>query len=167
MPASSTAAKVAIPARRAVSPRRAEAASLPNNARKPARKRIRTQAERQQQRKASDLRHCWDPTVSVLYFFREAGGMQSAETLICAVRAEFQMSPAPRRALPSGRYLPLLLQRVASFAPIANSAVHGNDVGVSHFLQIVGGQRGAEAAATIEDELSSADRDTWPQCRAR
>src|SRR5271157_3293277 len=38
--------------------------------------------------------------------------------------------------------------------PIADSAVHGKDVGVSHFLQIVGGQRGAEASATIEHELS-------------
>src|ERR1700688_2879940 len=38
IPARSTAAKVAIPARRAVSPRRAEAASFPNKDRKPAEK---------------------------------------------------------------------------------------------------------------------------------
>ena len=46
-----------------------------------------------------------------------------------------------------------LLQRIATFAPVANSAVHGNDVGIPHFLQVIGGQRGAEAAATIEDEF--------------
>src|SRR5258708_1844516 len=50
------------------------------------------------------------------------------------------------------RYLPRFLQRVAAFAPIADSAVHRDDVGVSHFLQVVGGQRGTETAATIEDE---------------
>ena len=50
--------------------------------------------------------------------------------------------------------VPLLLQRVAPSAPIANSAVHRDDVGVSHFLQIIGGQRGTEAATTIEYERS-------------
>src|SRR6202023_2851597 len=50
--------------------------------------------------------------------------------------------------------VPLLLQRVAPSAPIANSAVHRDDVGVSHFLQIIGGQRGTEAASTIEYERS-------------
>src|SRR6266852_9078964 len=42
---------------------------------------------------------------------------------------------------------------ISFFAPIADSAVHRNDVGVSHFLQVVGGQRGTETAATIEDEF--------------
>src|ERR1700704_6839834 len=55
--------------------------------------------------------------------------------------------------LPARRYLPLLLQRVSLSAPIADSAVHGDDVGVSHFLQVIGGQRGTESAATIEDEF--------------
>src|ERR1700692_1478129 len=52
------------------------------------------------------------------------------------------------------RYLPRLLQWVAPFAPIADSAIHRDDVGVSHFLQIIGSQRGSETAATIEDERS-------------
>src|SRR5580700_7872426 len=51
------------------------------------------------------------------------------------------------------RYMPLLLQRVALFTPVANSTVHGNNVGISHFLQVVGCESGAEAAATIEDQL--------------
>src|SRR5713226_9024282 len=50
--------------------------------------------------------------------------------------------------------LALLLQRVAPPTPIANSAVHGNDIRVPHFLQVIGGQRGAEAAATIQYERS-------------
>src|SRR6202163_5064325 len=50
--------------------------------------------------------------------------------------------------------LPLLLQWVAPSAPIADSAVHRDNVGVSHFLEIIGGQRGSETAATIEDERS-------------
>ena len=37
---------------------------------------------------------------------------------------------------------------------LANSAIHGYDIGVSHFLQVVGGQRGAETAAAIEYEFS-------------
>src|SRR5712692_4910091 len=54
--------------------------------------------------------------------------------------------PAPR--------VTSIFERVAPFAPIANSAVHGNDIRVSHFLQVIGGQRGAEAAATIQYERS-------------
>src|SRR5258708_10343473 len=50
------------------------------------------------------------------------------------------------------RYLPRFLQRAAAFAPIADPAIHGNDVGVSHLWQVVGGQRGTETAATIEHE---------------
>src|SRR4029077_4525653 len=52
------------------------------------------------------------------------------------------------------RHLPRLLQRVAPFAPIADSAVHRDDVGVPHFLKIVGGQRGSKPTATIEHERS-------------
>src|SRR5258708_20612216 len=53
------------------------------------------------------------------------------------------------------RYLPRFLQRVAAFAPIADSAIHGNDVGVSHLLQVIRGQRGPESPATIEHEGAS------------
>src|SRR5450755_2253775 len=37
-------------------------------------------------------------------------------------------------------------------APAPNAAVHGEHVGVSHLLQIVGGQGGAISAAAVEDE---------------
>ena len=73
--------------------------------------------------------------------------MQSAETRIGSAG---ELRTPERR----GHCLPRLFQRVAPFAPVADSAVHGNDIGVSHFLQVIGGQRGAEAAATIEYEFS-------------
>ena len=38
------------------------------------------------------------------------------------------------------------------FAPAPNAAVHGEHVGVAHFLQIVRGQRGAISAAAVEDD---------------
>src|SRR5713101_5544903 len=64
--------------------------------------------------------------------------------------------PAIRRSirLLARRYLPRLLQRVALSAPIADSAVHRNDVGVSHFLQVIGCKGGPETSATIENERS-------------
>src|ERR1700690_246430 len=40
---------------------------------------------------------------------------------------------------------------VAGFSPAAPAAVHGDYVCVAHFLEIVGGECGAEAAAAIED----------------
>jgi hypothetical protein len=43
-------------------------------------------------------------------------------------------------------------QRERLFAPLANAAIHGNNVGVTHLLQVVGGEGGAETATTIEDE---------------
>src|SRR4029077_14453357 len=36
--------------------------------------------------------------------------------------------------------------------PAPNAAVHGEHIGITHLLQIVGGQRGAISTATIEDE---------------
>jgi len=64
--------------------------------------------------------------------------------------------PAIRRAVPLlvRRYSTSLLQRVAPSAPIADSAVHRDDVGVSHFLQVVGSKGGPESAATIKHERS-------------
>jgi hypothetical protein len=43
-------------------------------------------------------------------------------------------------------------QRKAFFAPAPNTAVHGEHVGITHLLQIVGGQCGTVSTATIEDE---------------
>src|SRR5260370_37055391 len=73
------------------------------------------------------------PPYRHIHFFREAGGMQSA-------------GDDTGRSFTVRRYLPPLLQRITPFAPIADSAVHGDDVGVSHFLQVVGSQRGTAAA---------------------
>ena len=42
--------------------------------------------------------------------------------------------------------------REAGFGPAAPAAVHGDYVGVAHFLEVVGRQRGAEAAATVEND---------------
>src|SRR5271157_5230063 len=64
-------------------------------------------------------------------------------------------TPLAGWALLARRRIPLLLEWVAPLAPIADAAVHGNDVGVSHLLQVIGCQRGTEAAATIEHERSS------------
>src|SRR5258708_23936274 len=47
------------------------------------------------------------------------------------------------------RYLPLFLQRVAAFSPIADSAIHGNHVGVSQPLQVAAGQSAPVSAAAI------------------
>src|ERR1039458_5602774 len=119
IPASNTAAKVAIPARRGGSPRRGHAASFPHNAKKTARK---EKAPRSRGRSKARPRN--------------------------------EHSPEAPGALLATRYLLRLLQRKAPLAPIANSAIHRYDIGVSHFLQVVGGQRGTEAAATIEYERS-------------
>src|SRR5271167_1814120 len=140
MPASSTAAKVAIPARRAVSPRRAEASSLPNNAKKPARKEyaLRPSASISAKLPISDIAEPHSITV----FFQRSGCYAIRRSFRSAVR------------LLARRYLPRLLQRVALFAPLADSAVHGNDIRVSHLLQVIGGQRGTEPPATIKDKFS-------------
>src|SRR5580700_269935 len=42
-------------------------------------------------------------------------------------------------------------QRESSLAPTANAAIHGDYPGVTHFLQVVSGEGGAETAAAIED----------------
>jgi len=42
--------------------------------------------------------------------------------------------------------------REAGIGPGAPAAVHGDDVFVAHFLEIVGGERGTETAAAIENE---------------
>jgi hypothetical protein len=47
-----------------------------------------------------------------------------------------------------------LLQRKTLFAPIADTAVHGNHVRVAHFLQVIGRQSRTEAAAAVEDQFS-------------
>jgi len=39
---------------------------------------------------------------------------------------------------------------IAFVAPLADAAVHRNHVGITHFLKVVGRQRGTEAAAAIE-----------------
>src|SRR5580704_5581267 len=43
-------------------------------------------------------------------------------------------------------------ERKILFAPAADSAVHGEHVGVTHFLQIVGRQSGAISSAAIEHD---------------
>src|SRR5208337_2944584 len=136
--ANSTAANVAMPARRAVSPRRAEAASLPNNAKKPARKEyaLRPSASSSAKLPIRDIRE------TPLFLYR----IFSEKRVVCKPPL-VERRGGLRAAL-------LLLQRVTLFAPIADSAVHGNDIRVSHFLQVIGGQRGTEAAATIEHEFS-------------
>src|SRR5690348_4633146 len=45
-----------------------------------------------------------------------------------------------------------LREWISFFAPTANSAVHREHVGVSHFLQVVGGQSGTKSASTIEHD---------------
>src|SRR5882672_5823985 len=45
-------------------------------------------------------------------------------------------------------------QRIPLLAPLADSAIHRKHVGVTHLLQVVGRQRGPEAAATIEHQRS-------------
>src|SRR6266851_4147798 len=46
-----------------------------------------------------------------------------------------------------------LFERIIPFSPAANSPVHGKNIGVTHFLQIVGCQSGTIAAATVENDL--------------
>src|SRR3954469_10755855 len=41
---------------------------------------------------------------------------------------------------------------VSRLAPGAHAAIHGDDVGVAHLLQVVGRQGGAKAAPTVEDD---------------
>src|SRR5438045_3899773 len=43
-------------------------------------------------------------------------------------------------------------QRIPLVAPAADAAVHGNDVGVTHLLQVVRRQCRAKAAAAVEDD---------------
>src|SRR5712691_1970373 len=45
-------------------------------------------------------------------------------------------------------------QRIGFLAPDADSPVHRKNIGIAHFLQVVGCQGGTEAAAAIEDERS-------------
>src|SRR5579863_4747902 len=40
-------------------------------------------------------------------------------------------------------------QRISLLSPLANPAVHRNDVGISHLLEIVSSKRGPETAAAI------------------
>jgi len=47
----------------------------------------------------------------------------------------------------------LFLQRVAFFTPAANSAIHGDNVTVSHYLQVIGGQGRAKTSAAIKYEF--------------
>ena len=47
------------------------------------------------------------------------------------------------------------------FGPAAPAAIHRNYVCVAHFLEIVGGQGGAETAAAIEDEWGVVVRDRF------
>jgi 23S rRNA pseudouridine2605 synthase len=47
----------------------------------------------------------------------------------------------------------VLHQGVAFFAPAANAAVHGNHVGVAHFLQIIGSESRAKPSPAIENHL--------------
>jgi hypothetical protein len=42
---------------------------------------------------------------------------------------------------------------MAIFAPVANAAVHRNDVGIAHLLEIVSGKRGTESTAAIENNF--------------
>jgi len=51
---------------------------LTEQCQKACQERVRAQPKRQQQRKASDLRHRRNPTVPLQYFFKEADGMQTA-----------------------------------------------------------------------------------------
>src|SRR5579871_719374 len=59
------------------------------------------------------------------------------------------------RALKPGHGVLLLYQRVSFFAPAPDAAIHRDDIGVSHFLQVVGRQRGTESASTIQNHLRS------------
>src|SRR5580765_1160249 len=45
------------------------------------------------------------------------------------------------------------LQRISLFAPVADTAVHRNHVGIAHLLQVIGSQSRAEATAAIKDHL--------------
>jgi hypothetical protein len=85
-----------------------------------------------------------------VYLFKEADGSAIGR------QSEGQTAGSPIFIVSFGddfcRYFSLFFQRVALLAPIADSAVHGNDVGVAHFLQVVGGQRGAEPTSAIKDE---------------
>src|SRR5437868_831760 len=69
------------------------------------------------------------PTVPLQYLY----SIFSEKRVVCK-------PPALRRSIRlfARRNLPLLLQRVALSAPIADSAVHRDDVGISHFLQVIG-----------------------------
>src|SRR5262249_50259919 len=51
------------------------------------------------------------------------------------------------------------LHRQARRRPAAPSTVHRHDVGVAHLLQVVGAEGGAEAAATVQNDLSVEVRD--------
>jgi hypothetical protein len=44
-------------------------------------------------------------------------------------------------------------QRIAFFPPSANAAIHRDHVRVSHLLQIVGSERGAEPTTAIENHF--------------
>src|SRR5262245_50381733 len=46
----------------------------------------------------------------------------------------------------------IVRQRIAALAPAAVAAVHGDDVRVAHFLQVVGGEGGAITAAAVQDD---------------
>src|SRR5437764_10728033 len=56
------------------------------------------------------------------------------------------------RARAGAAAVALLVNGVARFTPGAHAAVHGDDVGVAHLLQVVGGQGGPEAAAAVKDD---------------
>ena|SRR5579872_6562937 len=47
----------------------------------------------------------------------------------------------------------ILRQRIALFTPVADAAVHRNNIAVAHLLQIVGGEGGAETAAAVENDF--------------
>src|SRR5215470_3097667 len=49
--------------------------------------------------------------------------------------------------------------RQASFEPAAPAAVHRFDVAITHFLQIIGDQRGTESTAAIENYFRRGIRD--------
>src|SRR5580692_5561283 len=53
----------------------------------------------------------------------------------------------------------ILFRRKPRFGPGAPAAIHGNAIGVAHFLEIVRREGGAEPAAAVEDERSGLVRD--------
>src|SRR3984885_9137947 len=50
--------------------------------------------------------------------------------------------------------------RKTGFGPPAPAAIHRNHIAVAHFLQIVGRQRGAEAASAVENDRGGFVRDS-------